>query len=36
MNPFNTTYNLDSADQELIQQTLDGKKAALTTLVKRH
>lgn len=36
MNPFNTTYSLDSSDQELIQQILEGKKAALTALVKRH
>lgn len=36
MNLFNTTYTLDNSDQELIQQILEGNKAALTALVKRH
>ncbi|NVK26389.1 MAG: RNA polymerase sigma factor [Flavobacteriia bacterium] len=36
MNPFKSTYSSDQTDRELIQQILDGKKSALTTLVDRH
>lgn len=36
MNIFKKTYQTDQTDNELIQQILDGKKTALTTLVERH
>lgn len=36
MNIFKKTYQTDQTDKELIQQILDGKKTALTTLVERH
>jgi RNA polymerase sigma factor (sigma-70 family) len=36
MNPFKSTYSSDQTDKELIQQVLDGKESALTTLVARH
>lgn len=36
MNPFKSTYSSDQTDNELIQQILDGKKSALTSLVERH
>lgn len=36
MNPFKKTYQTDQTDKELIQQILDGKKNAMTTLVERH
>ncbi|SFT85771.1 RNA polymerase sigma factor, sigma-70 family [Algoriphagus locisalis] len=36
MNPFKSTKQSEQSDKELIQQILDGKKSALTTLVERH
>lgn len=36
MNPLKNTYSPNHTDNELIQQILDGKKTALTTLVERH
>ncbi|WP_439482711.1 RNA polymerase sigma factor [Cyclobacterium plantarum] len=36
MNPFRPTYQTDQTDKELIQQILDGNKAALTNLIERH
>lgn len=36
MNPFKKEYSADTSDNELIQQTLDGNKIALTQLIERH
>lgn len=36
MNPFSTTYSSDVSDKELIQQTLEGSKKALSHLIERH
>jgi RNA polymerase sigma factor (sigma-70 family) len=36
MNIFKRTYQIDNSDNELIQQILQGKKTALTTLVEKH
>lgn len=36
MNPFASTYSADDSDQELVQRSLDGERAALNALVARH
>ncbi len=36
MNPFKSAHSTDQTDKELIQQILEGNKAALTTLIERH